>query len=222
MFKHQLAAFPDAFVVTWAEPLPHESLREYSLRMADTVPRNRPIVLCGVSFGGMIALEMAEKLNAAGVVLSGACYSSRQIHWYLRPTAYIIAAVPVWVGEHARWLSRGAGWLVGPLGKDERRSIAVMTREALVKLVTWGFLAIVLWPGKPKPTIPVIQVHGECDRIIPVRRVNPDVVVPGAGHLLNMTHPGPVNDAIARMLATVSLTSTQVAIEAAGTSPSAP
>jgi pimeloyl-ACP methyl ester carboxylesterase len=204
MFHHQLMAFPSAHVVEWVEPHPRESLHDYAQRIAATIPRGGPLVLCGVSFGGMIALEIAESVGAAGLVLSGACYSPSQVHWYLRPTAYIIALIPPWIGERTRWLVGGAAWLIGPLGRAERRSIAVMTRAALVKQVTWGFKAIVQWPGKPRPSIPVIQVHGQRDRIIPLKKVRPDIVVPGAGHLLNMTHPKPLNDAIAAMLRAVA------------------
>jgi hypothetical protein len=35
--------------------------------------------------------------------------------------------------------------------------------------------------------MPIYHVHGDRDRLIPVRRVNPDHVIAGAGHLLNLT-----------------------------------
>ena len=41
--------------------------------------------------------------------------------------------------------------------------------------------------------VPIHHVHGEDDRIIPLRGVRPHVVVPRAGHLVNVTHPAEVN-----------------------------
>lgn len=44
--------------------------------------------------------------------------------------------------------------------------------------------------------MPIYHVHGDRDRLIPVRRVKPDRVIAAAGHLLNVTHADAVNDFI--------------------------
>ena len=41
--------------------------------------------------------------------------------------------------------------------------------------------------------MPICHIHGDRDRLIPLHRVRPDHVVPGAGHLLNLTHGEAVN-----------------------------
>jgi pimeloyl-ACP methyl ester carboxylesterase len=41
--------------------------------------------------------------------------------------------------------------------------------------------------------VPVYQIHGADDELIPVKRVKADVVVAGAGHLVNVTHAEAVN-----------------------------
>ena len=42
------------------------------------------------------------------------------------------------------------------------------------------------------------------DPVIPARKVEPDVVIPGAGHLVNWTHAERVNEEIARFVESVS------------------
>jgi pimeloyl-ACP methyl ester carboxylesterase len=67
-----------------------------------------------------------------------------------------------------------------------------MASSASPSFLKWGLGAIASW--KPSPvSAPVHQIHGGADRLIPVRRVKADVVVPGAGHLLSLTHPVEVN-----------------------------
>ena len=61
---------------------------------------------------------------------------------------------------------------------------------------------------------PALVIHGAEDRAIPLPRATamhaklkitpPMVVVPGAGHAANLTHPEPVNEAIARFLEQVT------------------
>jgi pimeloyl-ACP methyl ester carboxylesterase len=46
----------------------------------------------------------------------------------------------------------------------------------------------------------VHHIHGEIDRIIPLKGVRPDEVVPQGGHLINLTHTGQVNRFIERCL----------------------
>ncbi len=69
-------------------------------------------------------------------------------------------------------------------------------------IVRWGIEAITNWDGcDPPPGVPVHHIHGGDDELIPCRRVRPDVVVPGGGHLLNVTHADAVNAFLAERLA---------------------
>ncbi len=56
-----------------------------------------------------------------------------------------------------------------------------------------GATAAVDWRPAPLPDIPIHHIHGGADLIIPVHRTQADVIVPGAGHLLNLTHANVVN-----------------------------
>ena len=58
-------------------------------------------------------------------------------------------------------------------------------------------MAIFSWEGVEELPMPIHHVHGDRDRLIPIRLVHPDHVIAGAGHLLNMTHADAVNDFIA-------------------------
>jgi len=62
--------------------------------------------------------------------------------------------------------------------------------------IRWAANAIFSWPGVVDLPIPVRHIHGDRDHLIPLRRVAPDCVIPGAGHLLNLTHAAAVNDFI--------------------------
>lgn len=62
--------------------------------------------------------------------------------------------------------------------------------------IRWAANAIFSWPSAEELSIPVRHIHGDRDHIIPLRRVAPDCVIRGAGHLLNLTHAAAVNDFI--------------------------
>jgi pimeloyl-ACP methyl ester carboxylesterase len=57
--------------------------------------------------------------------------------------------------------------------------------------------------GKPEENAeqfdkPTLQIHGARDWLLPIRQTNPDIRIDGGGHLLTITHPERVNEAIGR------------------------
>jgi pimeloyl-ACP methyl ester carboxylesterase len=201
MFEPQRAAFPELVVPEWIRPRPGESLREYALRWAEALPREKPFVLCGVSCGSMLAQEMAGTLRPAAMVLISTCASPRQVGVWNRAAGRVLALTPRWMGEHMRTIGAVMGWpALGPLGAGERRVILEMAREAPVDVVLWGMRAILDWRGAPVPACRTLRIHGRRDRIIPALGVTADHVVEGAGHLVNMTHAAEVNTLIERFV----------------------
>ena len=65
LYRPQRAAFPELISPEWLMPEPRESLVHYGERLAEGIKfdRTRPVVVGGVSLGGMLALEMAERLG---------------------------------------------------------------------------------------------------------------------------------------------------------------
>jgi pimeloyl-ACP methyl ester carboxylesterase len=78
-----------------------------------------------------------------------------------------------------------------------------MMRQASPAFVQWAGSALSRWQGPERLTAPVFHIHGSADRIIPCRKVKPDVIVPGAGHLVNVTHAEPVNTFLAERMKAV-------------------
>jgi pimeloyl-ACP methyl ester carboxylesterase len=59
---------------------------------------------------------------------------------------------------------------------------------------------ILRWKAPASYPCPIHQIHGSADMVIPLNRVRPEEVVPGGGHLINMTHSREVNAFVARWL----------------------
>jgi len=72
-----------------------------------------------------------------------------------------------------------------------------MLASTPIEFIRWASTAIFSWEGVEDLPILIHHIHGDRDRLIPIRRVHPDRVIAGAGHLLNVTHAVAVNDFIA-------------------------
>jgi hypothetical protein len=76
----------------------------------------------------------------------------------------------------------------GRLTTEQRQLFHQMMLATPSEFIKWGCSAILGWSPQSLPTVRIHQIHGSADQVIPRRRVTPETVVPGGGHLVNMTH----------------------------------
>src|SRR6266487_4519719 len=83
VFKHiQLPPGFEAVHLDWISPQKDESLANYALRLADNINRNEPFALVGLSFGGMLATEIAKRYHPAATILISSVPVSTQLPGY--------------------------------------------------------------------------------------------------------------------------------------------
>jgi pimeloyl-ACP methyl ester carboxylesterase len=195
LFKAQRDAFPQLIVPRWIPPELRESLPDYARRMARIVGPAGPCYVGGGSFGGFVAMEMARHLEARAVFLIGSVRSPNELPRRvraLRPLRRLLSVVPF---ECARPIAACASAVGGRVLSPATQRMLRQLADAEAPFIRWASGAVLAWqPSPPPPGVPVYQIHGERDAVLPLRWTKPDVVVPGAGHLLAMTHAAAVNE----------------------------
>ena len=202
LFDPQRRAWPDLQVPPWLDPEPHERLPAYARRMAAALPPGDPdLVLGGVSFGGMVALEIARHVPARAVILIASATGPQGLTRAARTLALAGRSpfVPAVRPPRPTWPL--ISWGFGARRTDERALMYDLIRTSRRDLVKWGLGAIAHWRPAPEAPCAVRQIHGAEDRLIGAARVAAEVVVRGAGHLINVTHDGDVNAFIRLALA---------------------
>ncbi len=192
LFQAQRSVFPELVVPKWPAPEPQEPLPRFAARCAELLPRDRDLVLGGASFGGMVALELASLLRPRCVVLIGSCRGPESIAPFLRWLRPAIKTVPTFLYRPRRWWWPLAAPFFGSVTPAQQETLWSMARATPASFLSWGAGAILSWHPSAVVT-PVHHIHGSTDSLIPLSRVAPDRVVPGAGHLLTLTHPAEVN-----------------------------
>jgi len=200
LLEPQREEFPQLAVPSWIPPLKNESLPHYAARMAETIAASQhaPLILGGVSFGGMLASELARHLKPDALVLIASCRTRQGLRPIYRAAGGLLPLVPVQAWSIAKLLS-------GPVVRirlgvpTARRDLAIrMFKETDSRFMHWVLQAIVRWEPTPLEAVRVFQIHGGRDLLIPARRVQADQLSPDGGHLINVTHAQDVNAFIRR------------------------
>jgi pimeloyl-ACP methyl ester carboxylesterase len=205
LFRPQLDALPNAVVPPWLPPRPHESLADYARRFAEAIDPGRPCFVGGASFGGFVALEMAPHLNALGCFLVGSARGPSGMPARIRcfrPFGRLIQAFPLRILKPVAWSAHRS---IGRFGHPRARSFLRQLQVDDAHFLRWGMNAVLSWrPSRVTTGVRVFQIHGARDWILPAGRSEADVVVPGAGHLLSLTHAAAVTDFLRRHMMAAS------------------
>ena len=200
LFAPQQAAFPEMIVPPWIPPINGEGLADYAARMAAMIPRGEPIVLGGVSLGGMIAYEVARHVRPKAVILIASCRERKGLRIAYRAGGVLWPIIPKQVFRLAQLSAKPAMRLFGLVSAKHQNTLVEMFREMDPTFMHWAVSAILHWNPPPLANVPLFHIHGRRDRMIPARRVAPDQWIPDGGHLINITHAEEVNEFIRKAI----------------------
>jgi pimeloyl-ACP methyl ester carboxylesterase len=185
----QMAAFPNLLVPEWPQPIEDESLSEYCERLAEKLRPHGAVAIGGVSFGGIVALEVAQFLKPPCVILIASVRGPSEMPWRIRalgPFLPLLTFMPI------RWMQ----WLAGaaPLWSSVFAGVVKQFRQADPVTLRWSIRQIFHWKQAATLACPLFQIHGDRDFVFPVSKTKPQVIVQGGGHLISVTRGRQVNE----------------------------
>lgn len=166
---------------------PRETLAEYAARLAEDHRVGEGDVVGGVSFGGMIAAEISKRRKTAGLVLLGSCIRPRLLPASYRWLEKIGPLIPD-LALHAREVGPLLRWRFAPLTPEAEATMRAMSAVYPVGQIRDFSRMLFGWDGLEQPPCPVLSIHGDMDRIIPLSAAEPGVVLEKAGHAFTLTH----------------------------------
>jgi pimeloyl-ACP methyl ester carboxylesterase len=200
LLEPQREEFPQMVVPAWIPSRHNESLPDYAARLAETVKpsSDAPLILGGVSFGGMVACEMARHLKPKAVVVIASCRGPQGLRPTYRALRGLLPLVPVRTWDVLKLLATPTVMLADRVSPAQRDVLVRMFQESDSYFSHWVIHAILHWELTPMDGIRVLQIHGRHDRVLPARRAKADEIIADGGHMINVTHAKQVNAFIRR------------------------
>ena len=203
VFARQSAALDGLLVGKWIAPEAGESLPEYAKRLARQIDPGGPCYVGGISFGGMVAIEMSAPLQARACFLISSVRSPDELPRRIRMLRGLVRNLPVSAVRAAQLATRLMRPAARPLSGPVTRAAIDQFVDADPELIRWGAGAILSWVRSGEGCdVPVFQIHGRSDWVLPHGNTRPDHIVNGGGHLLTISHAEQVNRFIRERIAT--------------------
>jgi pimeloyl-ACP methyl ester carboxylesterase len=200
----------------WPPPEAGEDLPAYARRVATGIDWPARFVVGGVSFGGMVAAELAAATAAGatepapmprpmGLILIASSLTGRSVPGTYRFVNALTRAVPDQFFSFGAGFSRQFLSVFGHLGDDDRTLMADMLRKTSVGDIRRWADMIMHWQGPGPIDCPRLWIHGDRDLVIPLDQIRqaghePEVIIPGGSHLMSYTDAERVNEPIERFV----------------------
>ncbi|MCO5237571.1 MAG: alpha/beta hydrolase [Chitinophagaceae bacterium] len=193
----------DVAYLPWLSPGKKETLPAYAARMSERITGTN-ITLVGVSFGGIMSIEIAKLIAIEKVILISSVKSHLEMPRWMKASGKL--GLDTLLGEKQFHKIRPVSFLE-PIENfflgaetDEEKALAHEYRENIdPQYLKWSIHQIINWKNKWRPEN-LYHLHGTKDRIFPYKRVQPTHSIPGAGHFMIYQYPGEVSSVLQEII----------------------
>lgn len=173
MYSGPWLELPNIKFLEWPKYLGEKTLADVAERIIKENSINQSDDMAGSSLGGMVALEIASKLNVKNVYLFGSAIAKTEVNPFLRLLTPLADITPV------KFIQAIAGKYQNEILDMFSSSDADFIRSMCHAISEWqGF------KGDPKT---IKRIHGEKDKVISCH--SSCKTIKNGGHLIAMTHP---------------------------------
>lgn len=184
--------------IRWLEPEVGESISDYARRLRGQITSDCPILI-GLSFGGLIAVEIAKQINTHQVILISSTKNQQEIPFYFQLLRWVPihrwlpAKIVLWFGQLL------AVWFFSLESLAERQLLTAILLDTDAKFLKWAIDQLITWKNESNLEN-IYHIHGERDRIFPYRYVREDFNIKQGGHLMIMNQAEYISNLIQKIV----------------------
>jgi pimeloyl-ACP methyl ester carboxylesterase len=184
--------------IRWLEPKKGESIKDYTERLTHQIKAKKPILI-GLSFGGIIAVEMSKQIAIEKIILISSTKNRQEIPFYFKMFRWL----PIYLLLPAKfllWMAKLiASWFFSLKTIDERKLLKAILFDTNARFVKWAIHQIVTWNNELIPEN-TYHIHGESDRVFPYQFVHEDFNIKHGGHLMIMSQAEYISNLIQKII----------------------
>jgi pimeloyl-ACP methyl ester carboxylesterase len=194
--KLDFSDFKTTFV-KWIIPQDKETIENYSTRLLAQITTKKPILI-GLSFGGIIAVEVSKQIETEKVILIASAKTKNEIPFYYRFAGQfgLHKLLPIRLLKSLNFVTN---WFFGTTSIFEKqllRQILIDTNPIFLK---WAIDKVARWTNQTQ-TPNILHIHGTSDRILPLKFVNCNLIIQNGGHLMTLNKSDELNNILRQQI----------------------
>jgi len=196
-YKIQLPPSYEPVYLDWIKPLPGEDLPEYAKRFTKSIKSDEEFVIIGLSFGGILASEIAKIISPKKIIIISSMGSNKEQPWYFKLAGKfgLHRLISPALYKRATLLHR----FMGAGNKEMKAIVYNYVKNADPEFIRWSLDVIVHWQHSERLNN-LIHIHGSDDHLLPCRYVHADYIIQKGEHLMVMNRAQEVNRILAKVL----------------------
>lgn len=181
--------------INWIAPNENESIGQYAARLTKQIHIANPILI-GVSFGGMMAMEIGKLIPAEKIILISSAKTRADIPFYYKMIGSLglNKLMPQRLFKSVNAITY---WFFGVETEAEKKLLKDIIEDTDIHFLKWAIHQIVNWKNK-RVSDNVVLIHGTHDHLLPNR--SSDFKINRGGHLMIVNKADEINSLLKQII----------------------
>jgi hypothetical protein len=169
-------------VLDWPAPVKHETMQTYAKSFVEKIDLSKPFYLLGVSFGGMLCVEIAKQCSPEKTIIVSSAKGPHEFPIFFKLTKFLCWHLIPTEKMYMRFIPKQ--WKKIGLGKELLAKFIEMVNNMPPFYYRRLINCIVKWKTDDKKIKNLVHIHGTADRILPYKFVTCDYTIEGGTHAM--------------------------------------
>jgi hypothetical protein len=182
LFRYLSLKDVELVVLEWPAPVRGETMPSYAQRFARQIDTSKPFYLLGVSFGGMLCVELSQLLSPKKTFLISSAKSPSEFPPSFPVMRLLRLHLMITEKMYMRMIPRSRKWI--GFEKDFLPEFIKMVHSMPEHYYRRSTNCILNWHPMKKLPENVVHIHGTADRLLPAKYVKADYLIEGGTHAM--------------------------------------
>ncbi|HSZ24721.1 MAG TPA: alpha/beta hydrolase [Cytophagaceae bacterium] len=181
VFRNLIINHPFQQHIEWEIPFKNESLTSYCSRLITQIDTRSEVILVGLSFGGIIAQEIAKIIPVRKLIIVSSVKNENEMDW----TLHFIRKTKLYKLPPSllKFLNKyTANYYFGIQSEEESLLLKKIIADTNPVFLPWANNQILHWKNHLSQN--VVHIHGTKDKIFPIKNITNCMPIEGGGHFM--------------------------------------
>jgi len=200
--------------IPWPAINDTETLVSYAQKIASYINTAEKFVLVGLSFGGIMAVELNKIIKPILIVIISSISTAYEMPFSFK----IVAATKLNKLVPSVLLNKVypfTYWYFTVKTKEEKLLLKQIVHDTATSFLRWAINEIIHWENTRRPEN-LFHIQGNMDRIFPYTKTKADILIKDGGHFMVYSHAKEISNLLVEKLMLYNYSFTQTTFSSKG------